>query len=215
MRALRWEAGRAQRVWRRRTLQARPRAAPVTEESDRKEESDGERSEYYANLGKTIRTLREELPLAFEEDLSYDIYRDDVVLVDRVTLLGREQVSRGKQAYKRAFWSLRFHGAILFRRVNVSILRMWAPSDRTICVRWQVQGVPRLLSSFGAAAAVFDGISEFKLDSHGFIYEHRVDNVDWDVSHLRERLSVLQQFASLVPARAPHPNNSCDDQCNQ
>ena len=163
----------------------------------RAERSSRENSEFYANAGRAVRTLAEELPRAFHSDFTYDIYREDVTLVDRLTLSGHQKVSRGKRAYARAFWRLRLQGRILFRKVSAEVLRMWSPSEKTLCVRWQVQGLPRIISAFGATAAVFDGISEFKLDSDGLIYEHRVDNVDWDVSRFRERLSYLQN--ALAP----------------
>lgn len=39
--------------------------------------------DYYANVGDAIRTLRKELPFMFQEDLSYGIYREDIVLTFR------------------------------------------------------------------------------------------------------------------------------------
>lgn len=165
--------------------------------SEHSGDTPGGANEFYANAGKAVRTLAEELPRAFETELTYDIYRDDVVLVDRLSIGGRAKVSRGKRAYARAFWRLRLHGRIFFRKVSAEVLRIWAPSEKTLCVRWQVQGQPRVISAFGVTTAVFDGISEFKLDTNGFIYEHRVDNVDWDVSRFRERLGYLQ--SALAP----------------
>ena len=41
-------------------------------------------------------------------------------------------------------------------------------------VRWTVHGIPRVPWE---AEGVFDGISEYKLDSEGKIYEHKVTNV--------------------------------------
>eukprot|EP00252_Welwitschia_mirabilis_P021973 TRINITY_DN579_c0_g1_i2.p1 TRINITY_DN579_c0_g1~~TRINITY_DN579_c0_g1_i2.p1 ORF type:complete len:107 (+),score=4.97 TRINITY_DN579_c0_g1_i2:281-601(+) len=36
---------------------------------------DNNDNDYYVNLGTAIRTLREELPVLFSKDLTYDIYR--------------------------------------------------------------------------------------------------------------------------------------------
>jgi hypothetical protein len=41
-------------------------------------------------------------------------------------------------------------------------------------VRWQVRGVPRVPWE---AQGIFDGLSEYKLDKQGKIYEHKVDNI--------------------------------------
>ena len=41
-------------------------------------------------------------------------------------------------------------------------------------MRWTVHGVPRVPWK---AEGVFDGVSEFKLDHHGKIYQHSVNNV--------------------------------------
>ena len=41
-------------------------------------------------------------------------------------------------------------------------------------MRWSVHGVPRVPWD---AEGIFDGISTFKLDSSGKIYEHEVNNV--------------------------------------
>lgn len=41
-------------------------------------------------------------------------------------------------------------------------------------MRWTVHGIPRVPWE---AEGVFDGISQYKLDSEGRIYEHAVDNV--------------------------------------
>jgi hypothetical protein len=36
-----------------------------------------------------------------------------------------------------------------------------------------------------------DGISEYKLDNRGFIYQHTFTDLDWDVAQLRERVAAL------------------------
>ena len=41
-------------------------------------------------------------------------------------------------------------------------------------MRWTIVGYPRLPAG---ACGIFDGVSEFRLDSQGKIYEHYVDNV--------------------------------------
>ncbi len=52
--------------------------------------------------------------------------------------------------------------------------RIWQPEDGLIKMRWTVHGIPRVPWE---AEGTFDGISTYRLDSHGRIYEHSVDNV--------------------------------------
>ncbi|GFS38764.1 DUF2358 family protein [Actinidia rufa] len=68
-----------------------------------------EKQNYHVNTGYAIRTLREEFPELFYKELSFDIYRDDIVFKDPLnTFVGIEN-------YKSIFWALRFHGRIFFR----------------------------------------------------------------------------------------------------
>ena len=155
--------------------------------------------------GVAIRTLRDELPAMFERDLSYDIYRPDIVFVDHTSLPGVPSEAHGLDAYKRVFLSLRLHGALCFASTRVSLLRIWQPRERTLAVRWSVAAAPRLLASLGAGDVHFDGISEYKLDSAGMIYEHKVDNCDYDAP--RRARSLAQLLSSLAPAaQSPTPS---------
>ncbi|GBF90147.1 hypothetical protein Rsub_03280 [Raphidocelis subcapitata] len=124
--------------------------------------------DYYANVGDAIRTLREDIPLLFDRELNFSIYRDDITFRDP-----RNSFS-GIQNYRTIFWSLRFHGRIFFRRIYVEVKRIWQTEDGLIRMRWTVHGEPRVPWE---AEGIFDGISQYKLDHEGRIYEHAVDNV--------------------------------------
>jgi hypothetical protein len=76
--------------------------------------------------------------------------------------------------YQLIFWSLRFHGRIFFKSLYVEVRRIWQPSDGVISMRWTVHGVPRVPWE---AEGTFDGISTYKLDSDGKIYEHAGEKV--------------------------------------
>ncbi|KAL3160486.1 hypothetical protein ABBQ32_010797 [Trebouxia sp. C0010 RCD-2024] len=142
---------------------------PPPEASQLKDpDSKQKQQEYYANLGDAIRVLREETPYLFQRDLSYDIYRDDIVFRDS------RNTFHGKKNYKTIFWSLRFHGRLFFSRLSVKVLRVWQPEESIIKLRWTVRGVPRVPWE---AEGIFDGISEYKLDRKGKIYEHKLTNV--------------------------------------
>lgn len=99
-----------------------------------------------------------------------DIYRDDIVFRDP------RNKFEGLRNYRIIFWSLRFHGKLFFSRLYVEVKRVWQPANdrQTIKMRWTVHGVPRVPWE---AEGLFDGVSTYKLDSAGKIYEHAVDNV--------------------------------------
>ncbi|KAL5202754.1 hypothetical protein ABZP36_013706 [Zizania latifolia] len=87
------------------------------EEEEEEEEGDGEaeRRRYYVNMGDAIRTLREELPVAFYREPSFDIYRDDIAFKDPINNF------TGIDNYKRIFWALRLTGQIFFKALWIDI----------------------------------------------------------------------------------------------
>jgi len=85
-----------------------------------------------------------------------------------------ETACMASETTKFSFWSLRFHGRIFFSKLAVDVKRVWQPEDGVIKMRWTVRGIPRVPWD---AEGIFDGISTYKLDSEGKIYEHSVDNL--------------------------------------
>ena len=149
-------------------------------------------------MGRAIRTLREELPDLFGAGLTYDIYTDDVGLLDEISpkMGAAPRGARGKAEYRRAVWGLRLHGWLFFERARLELHRIWQPMDGCICVRWTLRGVPRLLGPVMEHGGMhLDGISEYQLDGEGMIYQHRLDNLDFD-SGLR--LSLAQQVLARI-----------------
>mmetsp|Transcript_2608 Transcript_2608/g.2886 ORF Transcript_2608/g.2886 Transcript_2608/m.2886 type:complete len:401 (-) Transcript_2608:503-1705(-) len=147
--------------------------------------------DFFANVGDAIRTLRREIPRLFHQELTYSIYREDIVFRDP------HNVFYGLDSYKRIFQTLRLLGNAFFRpaTLRVDILRIWQPNDRTIIMRWTIRGLPR----FFWQAGTFDGNSEFKLDSEGKIYEHKVDNIVMN-TEFKPMLSFLNMsLASKTP----------------
>ncbi|XP_031091870.1 uncharacterized protein LOC115996659 [Ipomoea triloba] len=147
-----------------------------------------EKRDYYLNTGYAIRTLREEFPTLFYQELSFDIYRDDIVFKDPLnTFVGIEN-------YKSIFWALRFHGRIFFRALWIDIVSVWQPVENLIMVRWTVHGIPRVpWESRGR----FDGTSEYKLDKNGKIYEHRVHNIALNAPP-KFRVQALQEMIQYI-----------------
>jgi len=136
---------------------------------DPKKRPAGEKApDYYANVGDAIRTLRDDLPFMFVREPDFSIYREDIVFKDpRNSFAGLER-------YKTIFWSLRFHAKIFFSIAFLEVKRIWQPADGEIAMRWVVRGVPRVPWE---AEGTFEGVSKYKLDSNGAIYEHSVDNI--------------------------------------
>lgn len=153
-----------------------------------------EKDDFYVNLGLAVRTLREDIPQIFTKDLNYDIYRDDITFLDPLNTFS------GIEKYKLIFWALRFHGKILFRDISLEVFRIWQPSENVILIRWNLKGVPRVPWE---AKGQFQGTSRYKLDRHGKIYEHKVDNLAFNFPQtLRPAASVLD----LVTACPASPN---------
>ncbi|KAK3250239.1 hypothetical protein CYMTET_40374 [Cymbomonas tetramitiformis] len=152
--------------------------------------------DYYANVGDAIRTLRRELPTLFYKELTYDIYREDVVFRDpRNTFYGLKN-------YKRIFSTLRFFASVFFQKQSLwlDILRIWQPREGRIKVRWCIRGLPLLP---WAVEGTFDGTSEFKLDRSGKIYEHKVDNVVMSNDSYQPVLSLLNMTLSRNQTATP------------
>ncbi|KAF7801278.1 NTF2-like domain containing protein [Senna tora] len=183
-------------------------SAPVKRGS-RPSKEEEEKQNYYVNMGYAIRTLREEFPELFFRELSFDIYRDDIVFKDPLnTFMGLEN-------YKSIFWALRFHGRIFFKALWVDIISVWQPVDNIIMVRWTVHGIPRVpWESRGR----FDGTSEYKLDKKGKIFEHRVENIALnsppkfkvlEPTSLAKNLAISAAWSKEASARG---ENKCDQQ---
>ncbi|KFK42355.1 hypothetical protein AALP_AA2G245400 [Arabis alpina] len=177
------------------TLSLQVQAPPVrgTHVKTRQQHS---KDEFYINLGLAVRTLREDLPLLFSKDLNYNIYRDDITLVDPMNKFS------GIENYKLIFWALRFHGKILFKDISLEIFRVWQPSENMILIRWNLKGVPRVPWE---AKGEFQGTSRYKLDRNGKIYEHKVDNLAFNFPHQLNK-SATTSVLDLVTACPASPN---------
>ncbi|MED6112410.1 hypothetical protein PIB30_061487 [Stylosanthes scabra] len=169
---------------------------PNVKRSSRQSKAEEEKQNYYVNLGYAIRTLREEFPDLFYKELSFDIYRDDIVFKDPLnTFMGIEN-------YKSIFWALRFHGRIFFKALWIDISTVWQPVEDIIMVRWTVHGIPRVpWESRGR----FDGTSVYKLDKQGKIYEHRVDNIILNSPPRFKVLGVEELIRSVGGPSTPKP----------
>jgi hypothetical protein len=55
--------------------------------------------------------------------------------------------------------------------VQVEVQRIWERDSRTVAVRWKLRCFPRLLDR---SLVNLDGISEYRFNDKGLIYEHKV-----------------------------------------
>ena len=163
--------------------------------------------EFYAQSGEAIRTLREDYPLLLQKPLVTSIYRDDIGLIDETASFGHYEghvIASGMVEYKRCHKWLRTAARILFSQSDVQVQRIWSPLGssglRTIKVRWSITGKLRLVGNL-TEEAHFDGISEYRLDRGGFIYQHTLTDLDWDVAQMKERISALSNV--LVSNKQP------------
>lgn len=164
--------------------------------SSKQSKEEEEKQNYYVNTGYAIRTLREELPDIFYKELTFDIYRDDIVFKDPFNTFN------GIENYKSIFSALRICGRIFFQALWVDINRVWQPAESDIMVRWTVHGIPRVpWESRGR----FDGTSVYKVDKNGKIFEHRVDNIALNSPPKFQVLTVEELIQTLGCPSTPKP----------
>ncbi|KAM0948711.1 putative NTF2-like domain superfamily protein [Dioscorea sansibarensis] len=182
-----------------RDAKLRPPSPPLSEHH--LPSGHGGKDEFYLNLGLAVRTLRDDLPALFLNDLNYEIYREDITFVDPLNTF------RGIDNYKLIFWAFRFHGRVLFREIGVEVLRVWQPSETTILIRWELQGVPRVPWE---ARGRFQGTSRYKVDRNGKIYEHKVDNLAFNFPRAVKPATVLDLVAASACPASPNLTFSWD-----
>ncbi len=125
-----------------------------------------------------IDILKQDLPTLFEQDISYDIYSEDIWFRDPVNKF------KGKFNYRIIFWTLRFHGQLFFTELAFDLHDVSQTDEGTILATWTVRGVLRVPWK---ARLFFNGYSTYKLNDQGLIFEH-IDT--WD----RGPGEILQQF---------------------
>ncbi|CAL8471080.1 g10622 [Coccomyxa elongata] len=153
--------------------------------------------EFYLNYGRALRVLRENIPRFFKQAPDTSIFTEDVVFVDhigpRIGMIFSSVV--GRKAYSQHIWLLRFHASLIFSRCEVEVQRIWERDSRTVAVRWKLRCFPRLLDR---SLVNLDGISEYKFNDRGLIYQHTVDIINWDDS--RKKKPERQLYRSLSTA---------------
>mmetsp|Transcript_17794 Transcript_17794/g.30664 ORF Transcript_17794/g.30664 Transcript_17794/m.30664 type:complete len:283 (+) Transcript_17794:77-925(+) len=142
---------------------------------------------FYPNVGKAVETLQSELPVFFDQGLTYNIYTEDIKFCDGNSCM------KGLNMYKAFMWALRIHGRVVFQDCCMDIHRIHQPDDHTISVRWTIRGHYRLTDNHNPPKHM-DGISVYKINSAGLIYEHHVE----DIMAITKYLEPLQRMWSLA-----------------
>ena len=148
------------------------------------------------SVGRGDPDVEEDYPDLLDRQLTWGIYETAVGLVDNTGEWHDRGhvVASGIGEYKRTHKWLRTAASILFSHVEVNVVRIWSPLGsfgvRTIKVRWSITAKLRLVGNL-TEDCHFDGISEYKLDRAGFIYQHSFTDLDWDVAQMKDRIAAL------------------------
>ncbi|MEA5616548.1 DUF2358 domain-containing protein [Cronbergia sp. UHCC 0137] len=129
-------------------------------------------------IEQVIKIIQQDLPTLFEQDISYDIYSQDIYFCDPVNKF------KGKFNYRIIFWTLRFHAHLFFTQIAFDLHEVSQLAEDKIVAKWTVRGVLRVPWQ---ARLFFNGDSTYKLNPDGLIYEH-IDT--WD----RKPGEILRQF---------------------
>ncbi|MBD1879447.1 DUF2358 domain-containing protein [Coleofasciculus sp. FACHB-T130] len=136
------------------------------------------RVEYQLQVEQVVETLKNDLPMLFERDISYDIYTQDIYFEDPVNKF------KWKFNYRIIFWTLRFHAQLFFTEIFFDLHDVEQKDEETIRANWTVRGVLRLPWK---PRLFFNGYSTYNLNKDGLIYNH-IDT--WD----RKPSEILKQF---------------------
>jgi hypothetical protein len=139
-------------------------------------------NQYQIQLENAIAILKKELPSLFHQDISYDIYSQDIYFRDPVNTF------KGKFNYRIIFWTLRFHAQLFFTQIYFDLHEVKQTESNIILAKWTVRGDLRVPWK---AQIFFNGYSTYKLNEDGLIYEH-IDT--WD----RSPQTILKQFITPI-----------------
>lgn len=151
---------------------------------------------FYTRAGRAAKMIQQDFPKIFVDAPSMDIYTEDLAFVDEFRSPDSPTVVHGLESYQRQLWALRVHAFLLCSPISMKVLRMWQPQEKIISVRWSVKASPRIVGTLMSKPYYIDGLSEFKLNDEGFVYQHKVTRVDWDTS--MSALKSIQKTLNLV-----------------
>ena len=122
-------------------------------------------SEYDLNVGRCIDTLRADLPVFFDQELTEDIYTENIEFADPSGVQ-----LQGKHAYRQVFGMIRLLRRLTAARVESSFRLRY--NDGRIHVRWHTKW------SSSSFTFYVDCISHYDLSDDGLIQKHVVERVN-------------------------------------
>jgi len=162
--------------------------------------------------------LADTWPKFFVMKMDYTIFRDDVILEDRIY----NRYIRGGHEYRTHFGALASAGRIMYPQIEMHVLSLTPIiEDATVRMRWRVyymnildfvlmlvqfqKFTPEYLKTKGR---MVDGYSIYYADSNGAVYRHVIDKVipDDEKGLAKGRLSLPQRLMALLGGSpAPKP----------
>ena len=155
-----------------------------------------EQAEYEMNLGKAMDTLRKDYPKILTKDLDYDIYDQDLVVVDPsgVTLHG---LSNYKASFKFLHTVVNFFYCEEASGVTFRMVYDWARSS--VRISWNAVLVPRAIYGGVRNKLYVDGISLYELNrTSGKISKHSIERLVVNDAHVRASQGVLHGLATEI-----------------
>jgi len=128
-------------------------------------------SEFELNQGRAIDSLRCDYPSLLTEEPDMSIFREDIKLHD----LSGNRVLAGTDQYRNFFRMLRFLRASSMS--DDEITYSMCVYDQVIRVRWSAKVVLQDPLLGIQQLNILDGVSLYELDSTGFIYIHKLENI--------------------------------------
>jgi hypothetical protein len=86
-------------------------------------------------IEQLITTLQQDLPTLFEQDISYQIYTNNIYFCDPVNQF------KGKFNYRLIFWPLRFHARLFFTEIAFDVHDVSKSDHETIIATWTGKNV--------------------------------------------------------------------------
>mmetsp|Transcript_13848 Transcript_13848/g.38940 ORF Transcript_13848/g.38940 Transcript_13848/m.38940 type:complete len:256 (-) Transcript_13848:1554-2321(-) len=160
-----------------------------------------ERRNFQMNLGKAMDTLRKDMPYILKKTPDYDIYHEDITVVDPsgVQLTGIENYKSSIKFFQQfvAFWFQSERNGLQYRLV-------YDFARSSIRVSWHAVLVPKM--PLGKPLHV-DGISMYRLETEtGKIIEHKLENLSINNTPIVPPygvFSLVQQEWGLAGASVP------------
>lgn len=129
--------------------------------------------DYWANLGTVIDVLREDYPRMTISEPDYSIYDARIVFRDH----SGYRVA-GIEAYRTVLWAIRAQLRLFFATSAIVIQSLYHnDKEGAIYVRWRLTATPWWAVIAGKACPwVYDGLSVYKVNHRGWVYEHLLEN---------------------------------------